>query len=68
MKNPASTARLEQKVKRLSTLIEVNIIVSPTLNLDQFFENAMAVSKQMMNTERRILMKWWSISGTCGRT
>ncbi len=68
MKNPASTARLEQKVKRLSTLIEVNALISSTLNLDQILENMMAISKQVMNAERRILMKWWSISGTWGRT
>jgi hypothetical protein len=39
MKNPASTARLEKKVKRLSTLIEVNALISSTLNLDQILEN-----------------------------
>ena len=68
MKNPASTARLEQKVKRLSTLIEVNALISSTLNLDQILENMMAISKKVINTERRILMKWWSISGTWGIT
>jgi len=44
MKNPASTARLEQNVKRLSTLIEVNARISSTLNLDQILENMMAIS------------------------
>ncbi len=68
MKNPASAARLEQKVKRLSTLIEVNALISSTLNFDQILENMMAISKQVMNAEGRILMKWWSISGTWGRT
>jgi hypothetical protein len=57
MKNPASTARREQKVMRLSTLIEVNALISSTLNLDQILENMMAISKQVMNAERRILMK-----------
>ncbi len=68
MKNPASTARLEQKVKRLSTLIEVNALSSSTLNLDQNLENMMAISKQAIDAERRILMKWWCMSGTRGRT
>lgn len=58
MKNPASTARLEQKVKRLSTLIEVNALISSTLNFDQILENMMAISKQVMNAEGKILMKW----------
>jgi hypothetical protein len=44
MQNPASPTRLEQKVKRLSTLIEVNALISSTLNLDQILENMMAIS------------------------
>ena len=56
MKNPASTARLEQKVKRLSTLIEVNALISSTLNLDQILENMMAISKQVMNADASSLM------------
>ena len=63
MKNPATTARLEQKVKRLSTLIEVNAFISSTLNLDQILESMTAISEQMMNAERIILIKWWNISG-----
>jgi len=56
MKKPASTARLEQKVKRLSTLIEVNALISSTLNLDQILENMMAISKQVMNADASSLM------------
>jgi phosphoserine phosphatase RsbU/P len=56
MKNPASTVRLEQKVKRLSTLIEVNALISSTLNLDQILENMMAISKQVMNADASSLM------------
>ena len=56
MKNPAATARLEQKVKRLSTLIEVNALISSTLNLDQILENVMAISKQVMNADASSLM------------
>ena len=56
MKKPASPARLEQKVKRLSTLIEVNALISSTLNLDQILENIMAISKQVMNADASSLM------------
>ena len=58
MKKPASTARLEQKMKRLSTLIKVNALSSSTLNLDQNLEDMMAISKRVIDAERRILMKW----------
>ena len=57
MKYPASTARLEQKVKGLSTLIEVNALVSSTLNLDQILDNVMAISKQVMNADSSSLMR-----------
>jgi len=56
MKNPASTARLAQKVKRLSTLIEVNALISSTLNLEQILESMMAISKQVMNADASSLM------------
>jgi hypothetical protein len=44
MQNSTSPTRLEQKVKRLSTLIEVNDLISSTLNFDQILENMMAIS------------------------
>lgn len=61
MQNPDSPARLEQKVKRISTLIEVNALISSTLNLDQILENMMPISKQVIDAERRIVMKCWNI-------
>ena len=56
MKKPGEIARLAQKVKRLSTLIEVNGIISSSLNLDQILENVMTISKQVMNADASSLM------------
>ncbi len=56
MKKSGDIARLEQKVKRLSSLIEVNGIISSSLNLDQILENVMAISKQVMNADASSLM------------
>src|SRR3990172_1503631 len=56
MKKLSATARLEQKVKRLSTLIEVNALISSSLNLDQILENVMAISKKVMNADASSLM------------
>ena len=56
MRKPSAIARLEQKVKRLSTLIEVNALISSTLNLDQILENVMSISKQVMNADASSLM------------
>jgi len=56
MKKFSAIARLEQKVKRLSTLIKVNALISSTLNLDQILENMMAISKQVMNADASSLM------------
>src|SRR5512140_1570245 len=56
MKKPGNTARLELKVKRLATLIEVNSIISSSLNLDQILENVMIISKQVMNADASSLM------------
>ncbi len=56
MKKPGEIARLEQKVKRLSTLIEVNSIISSSLNLEQILENVMKISKQVMNADASSLM------------
>ncbi len=50
------SARLEQKVKRLSTLIEVNGTISSSLNLDQILENVMTISKRTMNADVSSLM------------
>jgi phosphoserine phosphatase RsbU/P len=56
MKKLSGKARLEQKVKRLSTLIEVNALISSSLNLDQILENVMAISKKVMNADASSLM------------
>jgi len=50
------TIRLEQKIKRLSTLIQCNGIISSSLNPDEFFENVMAISKQIMNADASSIM------------
>jgi sigma-B regulation protein RsbU (phosphoserine phosphatase) len=56
MKKQSEKARLEQKVKRLSSLIEVNGLISSSLNLDQILENVMSISKQVMNADASSLM------------
>jgi sigma-B regulation protein RsbU (phosphoserine phosphatase) len=56
MNKSGEIARLAQKVKRLSTLIEVNGIISSSLNLDQILENVMTISKQVMNADASSLM------------
>jgi sigma-B regulation protein RsbU (phosphoserine phosphatase) len=56
MKKLSEKARLEQKVKRLSSLIEVNGLISSSLNLDQILENVMAISKKVMNADASSLM------------
>jgi sigma-B regulation protein RsbU (phosphoserine phosphatase) len=48
--------RLELKIKRLSTLIEVNGIISSSLDLDDILEKVMAISKQVMNADASSLM------------
>lgn len=56
MRKSKETVRLEQKVKRLSTLIEVNGIISSSLNLDRILENVMTISKQVMNADASSMM------------
>ncbi len=51
-----SVERLEQKIERLRTLIEVNGLISSSLNLDQILENVMSISKQVMNADASSLM------------
>jgi sigma-B regulation protein RsbU (phosphoserine phosphatase) len=50
-------ARLNQKIKRLSTLIEVNALISSSLDLDTILENVMAISKKVMNADASSLMR-----------
>ncbi len=52
----ADVARLEHKIKSLSTLIEVNGILNSSLNLDRILENVMNISKQVMNADASSLM------------
>jgi sigma-B regulation protein RsbU (phosphoserine phosphatase) len=56
MKKSKETIRLEQKIQRLSSLIEVNGIISSSLNLDRILENVMTISKQVMNADASSLM------------
>lgn len=56
MGNNGEVSRLQQKIKRLSTLIEVNGLISSSLNLDVILENVMAISKQVMNAAASSLM------------
>jgi sigma-B regulation protein RsbU (phosphoserine phosphatase) len=56
MQQSVDITRLEQKVKRLHTLIEVNGVISSSLNLDQILESVMTISKQIMNADASSLM------------
>jgi len=48
--------RLRHKVERLSTLIEVNALISSSLDLDTILENVMTISKKVMNADASSLM------------
>ena len=56
MQYPSDIARLEHKITRLSTLIEVNGVISSSLNLDQILESVMTISKKIMNADASSLM------------
>ena len=56
MRKAPEITRLEQKIKRLSTFIDVNALISSSLNLDQILENVMTISKQVMNADASSLM------------
>jgi len=55
-KKSYETQHLEWKIKRLSTLIEVNGIISSSFNLDDILKNVMSISKQVMNADASSLM------------
>lgn len=57
MENHNEIARLTQKVKRLSTLIEVNALISSSLEIDTILENVMTISKKVMNAAASSLMR-----------
>jgi hypothetical protein len=46
MRKATGIARFKQKIKRLSTLIDVNALISSSLNLDQMLENVMTFSNR----------------------
>jgi sigma-B regulation protein RsbU (phosphoserine phosphatase) len=56
MENQSEIARLSQKVARLRALIEVNALISSSLDLDRILENMMTISKQVMNADASSLM------------
>jgi len=57
MQKQNEIARLTQKVKRLSSLIEVNEMISSSLDLDTILENVMTISKKVMNADASSLMR-----------
>jgi sigma-B regulation protein RsbU (phosphoserine phosphatase) len=57
MENQNEIARLSQKIKRLSSLIDVNELISSSLDLDTILENMMTISKQVMNADASSLMR-----------
>ena len=57
MENQNENARLSLKVKRLSTLIEVNELISSSLEIDTILENVMTISKKVMNADASSLMR-----------
>ncbi|HET6365403.1 MAG TPA: hypothetical protein VFG02_10155 [Nitrospirota bacterium] len=56
MARSSDISRLEHKIKRFSTLIEVNGLISSSLNLDQIIENVLTISKKVMNADASSLM------------
>lgn len=57
MENSYNIERLNQKVKRLRTLIEVNEVISSSLEIDTILENVMSISKKVMNADASSLMR-----------
>ncbi len=57
MSDRTEFARLKEKIARLSTLIEVNGLISSSLDLDTILENVMTISKKVMNADASSLMR-----------
>ncbi len=57
MENQNEIERLNHKLKRMHTLIEVNALISSSLDLDTILENVMAISKKVMNADASSLMR-----------
>src|SRR5512141_599435 len=57
MENTNDISRLQEKLKRMRTLIEVNALISSSLDLDTILENVMTSSKKVMNADASSLMR-----------
>ena len=57
MENHNEIGRLNQKIARLRTLIEVNEMISSSLEIDTILENVMTISKKVMNADASSLMR-----------
>ena len=57
MENTNEVPRLQEKLKRMHTLIEVNALISSSLDLDTILENVMTISKKLMNADASSLMR-----------
>jgi len=57
MENQSEIERLNHKIRRLHTLIEVNALISSSLDLDTILENVMTISKKVMNADASSLMR-----------
>src|SRR5512143_4069903 len=57
MENPNEMARLQEKLKRMRTLVEVNALISSSLDLETILENVMSISKKVMNADASSLMR-----------
>src|SRR5512147_62264 len=56
MENTNEMTRLQEKLRRMRTLIEVNELISSSLDLDTILENVMTISKKVMNADASSLM------------
>ncbi|MHB8843269.1 MAG: PP2C family protein-serine/threonine phosphatase [Nitrospirota bacterium] len=57
MENHNEIGRLNHKIERLRTLIEVNEMISSSLEIDRILENVMTISKKVMNADASSLMR-----------
>jgi sigma-B regulation protein RsbU (phosphoserine phosphatase) len=56
MENKAEIERLNHKLKRMHTLVEVTALICSSLDLDTILENVMSISKKIMNADASSLM------------
>ncbi|MDH4162584.1 MAG: SpoIIE family protein phosphatase [Nitrospirota bacterium] len=57
MEKKNEIARLKSKIKRLSSLVDVNEVISSSLDVDTILENVMTISKKVMNADASSLMR-----------